>query len=304
MLDCTIIGGGPAGLNAALVLGRAKRKVVLFDNNQARNKVTQESHGFITRDGVSPTEFRELAHQDIRKYPSVKVERVKIVEIKKESSYLFTVATEEGKMFTSKKVMLSTGLKESLPSIKGINEYYGKSLFSCPYCDGWELRDQPLVLIGENSNTTHLAKMIYQWSHNLVVCTNGKSVLEEEDELLLKRKGLIIKKERIETLSGSNGKLEKVIFEDGTTMNRVGGFVTTDLQQPNNLAISLGCELNHTNGIIVDDFGRTNIEGVYAAGETTFFGPSQLIIAAGQGVRAAAGINHDLIMKEFTSGEF
>jgi len=304
MLDCTIIGGGPAGLNAALVLGRAKRKVVLFDNNQARNKVTQESHGFITRDGVSPTEFRELAYQDIRKYPSVKVERVKIVEIKKESSYLFTVATEEGKMFTSKKVMLSTGLKESLPSIKGINEYYGKSLFSCPYCDGWELRDLPLVLIGENSNTTHLAKMIYQWSHNLVVCTNGKSVLEEEDELLLKRKGMIIKKERIETLSGSNGKLEKVIFEDGTTMNRVGGFVTTDLQQPNNLAISLGCELNHTNGIIVDDFGRTNIEGVYAAGETTFFGPSQLIIAAGQGVRAAAGINHDLIMKEFTSGEF
>ncbi|MCV9887895.1 NAD(P)/FAD-dependent oxidoreductase [Metabacillus halosaccharovorans] len=304
MLDCAIIGGGPAGLNAALVLGRAKRKVVLFDNNQARNKVTQESHGFITRDGVSPSEFRELAHQDISKYPAVKVKRVKVVGIKKESRNLFTVTTEEGKVFTCKKVMLTTGLKENLPRVKGINEYYGKSLFSCPYCDGWELRDQPLVLIGENSNTTHLAKMIYQWSHDLVVCTNGKSVLEGDDELLLKRKGLIIKKERIETLSGSNGKLEKVIFEDGTTMNRVGGFVTTDLQQPNNLAISLGCELNHTNGIIVDDFGRTNIEGVYAAGETTFSGPSQLIIAAGQGVRAAAGINYDLIMKEFTSGEF
>lgn len=299
MFDCTIIGGGPAGLNAALILGRAKRKVVLFDNNQARNKVTQESHGFITRDGVSPTEFRELAHQDISKYSSVKVERVKIIEIEKESNNLFTLTTEEGNKYSSRKIILATGLKEELPSVKGIKEYYGKSLFSCPYCDGWELRDQPLVLIGENSNTAHLAKMIYQWSHDLVVCTNGKPILGEEDELQLKKKGVIIKKERIETLAGSNGKLEKVIFEDGTTMNRMGGFVTTDLKQPNHLAISLGCELDKNNGIVVDAFGRTTSDGVYAAGDTTFSGPSQLIIAAGQGVRTAAGINHDLVMEEF-----
>ncbi|PMC33779.1 NAD(P)/FAD-dependent oxidoreductase [Bacillus sp. UMB0899] len=299
MLDCTVIGGGPAGLNAALVLGRAKRKVVLFDNNQARNKVTQESHGFITRDGVSPSEFRELAHQDISKYPSVRIERVKISEIQQESSNIFTLTTEEGKTYSSRKIMLATGLKEDLPSVKGIKEYYGKSLFSCPYCDGWELREQPLVLIGENSNTAHLAKTIYQWSKDLVVCTNGKNILGYDDELLLKRKGIIIKKERIETLTGSNGKLEKLVFEDGTTINRVGGFVTTGLQQPNNLAFSLGCELDKNDGIIVDAFGRTTIEGVYAAGDTTFSGPSQLIIASGQGVRAAAGINQDLTMEEF-----
>ena len=114
MLDCVIIGGGPAGLNAALVLGRAKRKVVLFDNNQARNKVTQESHGFITRDGVSPSEFRELAHQDISKYPSVKVERVKVSEIKKESNNIFTLTTEKGKIFTSKRVLYHWALSYSI----------------------------------------------------------------------------------------------------------------------------------------------------------------------------------------------
>jgi len=302
MLDCAIIGGGPAGLNAALVLGRAKRKVILFDHNKPRNAVTQESHGFITRDGVSPSEFRDFAHQDISKYPSVQVEKVKIVEVKKESSSIFRLTTQEGKTFLSRKVMLATGLKESLPNVKGIREYYGKSLFSCPYCDGWELRDQPLVLIAENSNASHLAKTIYQWSNDLVLCSNGQPILSADDEQLLKSKGVIIKKERIEKLSGANGKLEKVFFEDGTDMDRVGGFVTTELEQPNNFAHTLGCEMNKNNGIIVDGLGRTNIEGVYAAGDMTFSGPAQLIIAAGQGVRAAAGINHDLTMEEFNEG--
>lgn len=286
-------------MNAALVLGRAKRKVVLFDNNLARNAVTQESHGFITRDGVSPNEFRELAHHDISQYPSVKIERVKVVEINKESSSVFKLLTQEGTSCLSRKVMLATGMKESLPGVKGIKEYYGKSLFSCPYCDGWELRDQPLVLIAENSNGSHLAKTIYQWSNDLVVCTNGHSILSAEDEQLLQSKGIIIKKERIEKLSGPNGKLKKVFFEDGTDIDRVGGFVTTNLEQPSNIAQSLGCEMNKNSRIIVDSLGRTNIEGVYAAGDTTFSGPSQLIIAASQGVRAAAGINHDLTMEEF-----
>lgn len=302
MLDCAIIGGGPAGLNAALVLGRAKRKVILFDHNKPRNAVTQESHGFITRDGVSPSEFRDFAHQDISKYPSVQVEQVKIVEVKKESSSMFRLTTQEGKSFLSRKVMLATGLKESLPNVKGIREYYGKSLFSCPYCDGWELRDQPLVLIAENSNASHLAKTTYQWSNDLVLCTNGQPILSADDEQLLKSKGVIIKKERIEKLSGANGKLEKVFFEDGTDMVRVGGFVTTELEQSNYIAHTLGCEMNKNNGLIVDGLGRTNIEGVYAAGDMTFSGPSQLIIAAGQGVRAAAGINHDLTMEEFNEG--
>ncbi len=297
ILDCAIIGGGPAGLNAALVLGRARRSVILFDNDQARNAVTQESHGFITRDGVSPREFREFAYQDISKYPSVKIKKQKIVEIKEENSF-FRLTTEEGNSHLSKKIIIATGLKETLPNVEGIKNYYGKSLFSCPYCDGWELRDQPLVLISENKRAAHAVMTIYQWSKDLVVCTNGSKIISDAEEQLFKKKGIRVIVERIAKLSGANGKLEKVIFENGEEIIRTGGFVSTELEQPNHLAKSLGCEMNSNSGIIMDEFGRTNVKGVYAAGDISF-GPSQLIIAASQGSRAAIGVNSDLITEEF-----
>ncbi|MGV3463871.1 MAG: NAD(P)/FAD-dependent oxidoreductase [Heyndrickxia sp.] len=231
MLDCAIIGGGPAGLNAALVLGRARRKIILFDNSQPRNAVTHESHGFITRDGVSPTEFRVLAHQDIRKYPSVQIKENKIVVIKQNSNSTFELITHEGETYLTKKLILAMGLKESLPKVNGIRDFYGNSLFSCPYCDGWELKDQPLVLISENKNVMHMAKTIFQWSRDLVVCTNGSKIISEADAQLLRSRGIRIIEERILNLSGTQGKLEKVILEDGTEICRSGGFVMTELEQ-------------------------------------------------------------------------
>ncbi|WP_191559332.1 NAD(P)/FAD-dependent oxidoreductase [Metabacillus idriensis] len=299
ILDCATIGGGPAGLNAALVLGRARRNVILFDNVQPRNSVTQESNGFITRDGVSPREFRDLAHQDIRKYPSVQIKNVKIAEVQRESGSIFKLITQEGKSYLSRKIIIATGLKESLPNVRGIRDYYGKSIFSCPYCDGWELREQPLVLISENKNASHMAKVIYQWSKDLVVCTNGNKIISETEAKVLKRKGIRIKEELISNVSGSDGKLEKVVFEGGTELNRAGGFVTTEFELPNDLAHSLGCEMNKNGGIIADALGRTNVEGVYAAGDVSIAGPSQVIIAAGEGTRAAMGVNSDLTMEEF-----
>lgn len=299
MLDCAIIGGGPAGLNAALVLGRARRKIILFDNNQPRNAVTHESHGFITRDGVSPREFRALAHQDIRKYPSVQINENKIVKIKQASNSTFELITHEGETYLTKKIILAIGLKESLPKVNGIWDFYGKSLFSCPYCDGWELKDQPLVLISENKHVIHMAKIIYQWSRDLVICTNGNKIISEADALLLCSKGIRIKEERILNLIGTQGKLEKVILEDGTEIWRSGGFVMTELEQPNNFAKILGCSMKTNGGIVVDDLGRTNVEGIYAAGDTSIVGPSQLIIAAAHGSRVAMGVNYDLTMEEF-----
>ncbi|QVY61804.1 NAD(P)/FAD-dependent oxidoreductase [Cytobacillus gottheilii] len=299
MLECIIIGGGPAGLNAALVLGRARRQTVLFDNNDARNKVTHESHGFITRDGVTPKEFREAAHNDIRKYPSVKIKKETIIEVYKEENGLINVKTADGQIITSKKLIFATGLKERLPNIEGVRAFYGKSLFSCPYCDGWEQRDQPLVLISENAHAVHMAKMIYQWSKDLIICTNGNKTISDEDKLVFERKGILVREEKIARLHGTDGKLEKIIFEDGHEISRTGGFVTTELYQGNQFGASLGCALNENDGIIVDTLGKTNINGVFAAGDTSFSGPSQLIIAASEGVRAAAGVNSELTMEEF-----
>ena len=146
LVDCAIIGGGPAGLNAALVLGRARRNVVLFDSNKPRNAVTQESHGFITRDGIKPTEFRQIAHMEISRYPTVEYKNPEVISVIK-NQMIFELVTSMGEKYQSKTIIISTGLKDILPSIDNISDFFGKSLFNCPYFDGWELRDKPLVVI-------------------------------------------------------------------------------------------------------------------------------------------------------------
>lgn len=298
MLDCAIIGGGPAGLNAALVLGRARRNIVLFDNGKARNAVTQESHGFITRDGISPAKFRELAHEDLNKYPSITIENAEIVEIKRLSDTSFQLVTRSGGTFTAKKVILATGLKENLPTVPDIHDYYGKSLFNCPYCDGWELRDKPLIVVSESKHADHMVKILSQWSKDLILCTNGHSIIPEA-QVQLKKHGIRIIEEKISQLHGQDGYLEKVTFTDGSEIERSGGIVTTELAQSHSFITDLGCDTDKNGGILVDELGRTSAQGVYAAGDTSVIGPSQLIIAAAHGTRAAVGVNSDLTMETF-----
>jgi thioredoxin reductase len=188
LFDCAIIGGGPAGLNAALVLGRARRNTLLFDNNNPRNAVTQESHGFITRDGIKPKEFREIAHKEISKYPSVTYVKKEITSIIK-NNQIFELATSEKELYHSKTIIISSGLKDVLPNIENISDYYGKSLFNCPYCDGWELRDRPLiVIIDDQVQGFHFIQTIYNWSKDLIVYTNGKPFLNTEQKRLIHNK--------------------------------------------------------------------------------------------------------------------
>lgn len=272
---------------------------MLFDDGKPRNAVTQESHGFITRDGISPDKFRELAHEDLNKYPSITIENAEIVEIKRSSGTAFHLITRDGNTYTAKKLILTTGLKEKLPTVPDIHDYYGKSLFSCPYCDGWELRDKPLIVISESKHADHMVKILSQWSKDLIICTNGHSVIPEEEAQLLKKHGITIKEEKIVQLHGQNGSLEKVTFADGTEIKRSGGIVTTELSQSHSFISSLGLEMKQSGGILVDDLGRTSVEGVYAAGDASNIGPSQLIIAAAHGTRAAIGVNSDLTMEAF-----
>lgn len=299
LFDCAIIGGGPAGLNAALVLGRARRNTLLFDNNNPRNAVTQESHGFITRDGVKPREFREIAHKEIGKYPSVIFEEKQITLVSK-SDCLFELVTSENEIYQSKTIIISTGLKDNLPKIENISDYYGKSLFNCPYCDGWELRDKPLVvIIDDQVQGFHFIQTIYNWSKDLVVCTNGKPFQSSEQKRLIQNKGIKIIENKIKSFVGENGQVEKAVFENEESLNIQGGFVLPRLTQSSDIAKQLGCEYNSLGGISTDSYGRTNIKGVYAAGDASIIAPAQLIIAAAEGLQAAVGVNRDLIETEF-----
>lgn len=180
LYDCAIIGGGPAGLNAALVLGRARRKVALLDNNQPRNAVTHASHGFLTRDGITPSEFRRIAYEEVTSYPSVEHHPLTVMDIQKIPEGFLIMAGDQ--VIRARKLLITTGMKETVPDIPGLKELYGKSLFHCPYCDGWELRDRPLIVIAENEGLFHLAKLLYNWSRDLVICSNGRSILTDEQK--------------------------------------------------------------------------------------------------------------------------
>jgi thioredoxin reductase len=299
VIDCAIIGGGPAGLSAALVLGRARRTTLIFDDNQPRNAVTHETHGFLTRDAVKPDEFRALAHQDISKYPSVAVRHTRITEVRPQENQ-FELVADDGEVVQARTVILATGMKETLPEVDGIHNYYGKSLFSCPYCDGWELRDKPLIVIAEEGqHAFHLGKLVWNWSRDLVVCTNGHTVLTEEQKETLQGKGIQISEDRITALVGENGMLERVQFSTHAEIMRQGGFVATHLFQAADFGTRLGCKTQANGKIVTDMLGRTSIKGVYAAGEA-LGNPSQLIIAAAQGSAAAGGVNTDLTESEFS----
>ncbi|KRE39998.1 NAD(P)/FAD-dependent oxidoreductase [Paenibacillus sp. Soil522] len=297
--DCAIIGGGPAGLNAALVLGRARRTVALFDNNQPRNAVTHASHGFLTRDGITPTEFRRIAYEEVLRYPSVEHHSPKVTDIRKLHDG-FEIITDRDEPIQSRKLLIATGLKEILPDIPGLADLYGKSLFYCPYCDGWELKDQPLIVLSENPSVYHMAKLLYNWSRDLVICTNGRSVLTVEQKQILASRNIIVSEQTVTAFHGSEGKLRQVEFTDGSRIDITGGFVTPQWL-PQAAFQELGFETTELGGIVTDGMGKSMVPGLFAAGEATSGAPSHLIVSAAAGSVAAVGINMELMEEDFSS---
>lgn len=297
-VECAIIGGGPAGLSAALMLGRSRRTVIVVDHNRPRNAVTQYSHGFLTRDGIQPSQLRSLAHQEIVHYPSVTFIPDLITSVK---PYVggFQLQTGSGFQFEARKLILAAGLKETLPAIPNIESYYGKSLFSCPYCDGWELKDKPIVVIADTPNAFQRAKIIQQWSRDLLLCTNGMPLLSQEQLLVLHRRGIAVENRRISALIGIGGQLRGIQFENGQAYRRIGGFISPYWEQAAPFGEAMGCTMTAQGGIMTDELGRTSVAGVYAAGDTSMIAPSQAIIAAGEGSKAAIGVNIDLTNEDF-----
>ncbi len=297
--DCMIIGGGPAGLSAALTLGRARRKVALVDNGTNRNRVTQESHGFLTRDGIKPQEFKNLASKDIESYPSITMMDQTVREIIKDDiTGLFLVNTSENKSYISEKILLATGIQEEFP-LPLIRQYYGKSLFSCPYCDGWELRDKPLAIIAENEeHISHMTKLVFNWSQDLIVFTNGHQ-LSEKVQNDFEQKKIKVYTNTIKDLHGDDGNLSSVELETGENILRAGGFVVPSFYRPNKFAKQLNCQVDENGTVMTDGAGRTTAAGIYTAGETEKGGPSSLMIAAAEGFKAATSINMDITIERF-----
>ncbi|MDQ0271659.1 thioredoxin reductase [Cytobacillus purgationiresistens] len=297
--DCIVIGAGPAGLSATLTLGRARRNVAVIDNGTNRNRITKEAHGYLTRDNIKPEEFRQIGLSELRNYPSISVFQATVNEIKKdEAANQFLVHTADGQKHRSEKIILATGVQEEFKH-EDVRGHYGISLFSCPYCDGWELRDQPLVIIAEEEeHANHLTKLVYNWSTDLVVATNGGEMAQSNKDKL-ESKGILLKTEPIKSLHGKDGYLEEIEFISGERIQRKGGFVAPSFYRPNHFLEQLGCDLDESGAAVTDGAGRTSQNHIYIAGETEQGGSTSLLFAAAAGSKAAFAVNMDLTTERF-----
>ncbi|MFC3804222.1 NAD(P)/FAD-dependent oxidoreductase [Cohnella sp. GCM10012308] len=294
LFDAAIIGGGPAGLNAALVLGRARKNVILIDEGLPRNRVTHESHGFLTRDGIKPDEFRRIAVEQIRAYPSVRFSADIAVDIAGADGD-FKVSAKGGDIYRAKKLLLAVGKKDRLPEIEGLTDVYGKSAFVCPYCDGWELRDRRLAVIAKGERAFHFAKTILGWSERITLCTDGPDELTDAQREELRVRGIPLFDARIRRIVSEDGLVSKVELEEGAAVACTGIFFAPTLVPGSDLPRALGCELTPTGSIAATDvLGKSSVPGVFVAGDIATE-LNQLIQAAAMGAMAGAGINAELL---------
>ncbi|MEV8339472.1 NAD(P)/FAD-dependent oxidoreductase [Leucobacter sp. NPDC077196] len=310
-IGVAIIGGGPAGLSAGLQLVRANRRIAILDSNRPRHSATLQSHGFLTRDGVSPLELRRLGREEFERYPSARYAQAITREVTPLTADEARAAgfpdgigfTVRGTgirgaadvEFTARRVLIAAGLTEELPALPMIRAYYGTALHSCVECDGFEKTDKPLALIGETTDVFSRALLISRFSSDLIVFTNGSDTVRPEQQAQLERIGIRVERRPIDDIVGERAEMTGVRLVDGEVIARVGGFVRPRWHAPVEFLGDLDIARDRWGLIEVDERGETSITGVYGVGDIVPPGPQQLVIAAGNGARVAAKLNLDMI---------
>ncbi|HEU5041397.1 MAG TPA: NAD(P)/FAD-dependent oxidoreductase, partial [Gemmatimonadales bacterium] len=237
--DCVIVGGGPAGLSAALMLGRCLRRVLLCDAGGPRNARSRGIHGYLTRDGTSPAEFHRLAREELARYPTIERRAVAVTDAEALAGG-FRVALGSGETVTARKLLLATGVLDELPPLDGLDDLYGTSVHHCPYCDAWEWRGQPLAVWGLGDTGVGLALALTCWSPDVVLCTDGPARFSGEDAARLALRHIGVREEPVLRLEGRDGFLDCVVFASGAPLPRRALFLASGQRQRSPLAHRLG----------------------------------------------------------------
>lgn len=296
MYDVIIAGGGPAGLSGALVLGRCKRKVAVFDTARPRNRFSKMMHGFLTRDGIEPLEFLKLARKDLKRY-NIDLKSEEIISAKR-LDQCFQIETNKGNTYHSKKFLLTTGLIDNLPPIDNIMDFYGTCVFHCPYCDGWEVRNKPLAAYGKGKNGYGLSLSLKTWSDDVILITEHKVKFSTQELDHLNRNNIQVYHEKIKHLHGTkNGKLSLIELESGEKLKRSAMFFSYGSSQHCNVAHQLCADFTKRGVVRANKLQETNIKGFYVAGDAAR-DMQLVIVAAAEGTKAAVAINMALQQEE------
>lgn len=294
--DVVVVGGGPAGLSAALVLGRCCRKVLVVDAGNPRNVRSHGVHGFISREGCKPAELLKITRSQLAPY-AITIREGTVMNVSKEHDSAFRVELLDGSVGFSRKILLATGVVDRLPAIEGIDEFYGTSVHHCPYCDGWEHSDGRIAVYGRGRGGTALSLMMKTWSRDVVLCTDGTSRLRATERAALKQHGIDVYENKILRLEGTLGKLERIVFADGATLPRTALFFSTGNVQRSELPQAIGCTLTPKGSVRAGRDQRSSCPGIFVAGDAAE-DSHYVIVAAAEGAKAAMHINAELMAED------
>lgn len=295
MYDVIIVGGGPAGLNAALVLGRCRRKVLLCDAGEPRNAVSHRLGGFLTRDGERPSELRRIGREQLAPYPNVEFRQAEVVDARRLDPGFEAVLADQSRA-EGRKLLLAPGLQNDLPEAEGFERFWGRGVHNCPYCDGWENRDRRVVVYSRTPSAKGLGLELRVWSADVTLATDGEVGLSDEDRAELARNGVKLVEERVHRLEGGEC-LEGIVLATGETIPCDALFFSQGPCLPSPLAERLGCEISDKGVVETYSYEKTNVPGLYVAGDASRR-VQFAIVAAAEGAMAAFAINTELLHED------
>jgi len=290
--DVVVIGGGAAGLSAALVLARARRMVAVVDAGAPRNAPAAHMHGFLSRDGLPPQDLLAVGRDEMTSYGGTLIDG-SVAATTRCADGGFEVRLDDGSVLAARRVLVATGLHDVLPDIPGVRERWGRDLLHCPYCHGYEVRDQPLGVLGGTTEAVQHAQLVRQWSSDVVLFPHTDTPTDHQREQLAAREIRVVEG-TVQRLLVEDDQLTGVELEHGRVVRRTAVFVRPRFVPSTDLLVSLGCDLDDDGWVRTDAVGRTTVPGVSVAGNVA--NPrAQVITAAGEGSSAAIALNADLV---------